>query len=253
MWIVEDITERRRHADEVARLLREQEAILGTASIGIVFVKDRRIVRCNRRYEEMYGYAPGELDGKPTAVLYADDARVRRGASAAYAALRARRDRAPRRASAGARTAARSGTRADGRAVDPQDPQQGLGVDGRGRHRAAPRRGGAAARARRAAGAARQRGGRHRLQPRPQDRALQPALRGDVRLRAGRGDRHLDGAHIYFTDEEFERAAASTRSSTRAARTRASSGCAARTAPASGAGSPAARSQPAIRRAATSG
>ena len=61
MWIVEDITDRRRHADEVARLLREQEAILGTASVGIVFVKDRRIVRCNRRYEEMYGYGPGEL------------------------------------------------------------------------------------------------------------------------------------------------------------------------------------------------
>ena len=72
VWIVEDITERRRQADELARLLREQEAILGTASIGIVFVKDRRIVRCNRRYEEMYGYGPGELDGKPTAVLYPD-------------------------------------------------------------------------------------------------------------------------------------------------------------------------------------
>src|SRR5205823_6571411 len=60
VWIVEDITERRRQADEVTRLLREQEAILGTASIGIVFASERRIVRCNRRYEEMYGYGPGE-------------------------------------------------------------------------------------------------------------------------------------------------------------------------------------------------
>src|SRR6185295_15508004 len=72
VWIVEDITERRRQADEVSRLLREQEAILGNASIGIVFIKDRRIVRCNRRYEEMYGYAPGEMDGKPTSMVYAD-------------------------------------------------------------------------------------------------------------------------------------------------------------------------------------
>ncbi|HEY3076209.1 MAG TPA: PAS domain-containing protein, partial [Burkholderiales bacterium] len=71
VWIVEDITERRRQADEVTRLLREQEAILGTASIGIVFVKERRIVRCNRRYEEMYGYGPGEMDGQPTSILYA--------------------------------------------------------------------------------------------------------------------------------------------------------------------------------------
>ena len=72
VWIVEDITEKRRHADEVARLLREQQAILGSAAVGIVFLRDRRIVRCNRRYEEMYGYAPGELDGKPTAVLFPD-------------------------------------------------------------------------------------------------------------------------------------------------------------------------------------
>ncbi|TMH74270.1 MAG: PAS domain S-box protein, partial [Betaproteobacteria bacterium] len=79
VWIVEDITERRRQADEVARLLREQEAILGTASIGIVFVKERRIVRCNRRYEEMYGYGPGEMDGQPTSILYAGGADFEQG------------------------------------------------------------------------------------------------------------------------------------------------------------------------------
>ena len=72
VWIVEDITDRRRQADELQHVLREQEAILGSASIGIVFIRERRIVRCNRRYEEMYGYAPGELDGKPTSVLYAN-------------------------------------------------------------------------------------------------------------------------------------------------------------------------------------
>jgi diguanylate cyclase (GGDEF)-like protein/PAS domain S-box-containing protein len=123
VWIVEDITEKRRHADEVARLLREQQAILGTASIGIVFVKDRRIVRCNRRYEEMYGYGPGELDGRPTAILYTDISEhskaaavyetLARGETTRQIELRKRKD----------------GTtfwnRADGRAVDPQDPHKG--------------------------------------------------------------------------------------------------------------------------------
>src|SRR5678810_651191 len=66
-WIVEDITEKRRQADEVARLVREQEAILGTASIGIVFVRERRIVRCNRRYEEKYGYGPAAPSAHATA------------------------------------------------------------------------------------------------------------------------------------------------------------------------------------------
>ncbi len=72
VWIVEDITERKRATDELNRLLREQEAILQTASVGISFVKDRRIMRCTRRFEEMYGYDPGELIGEATLVLYPD-------------------------------------------------------------------------------------------------------------------------------------------------------------------------------------
>ena len=123
VWIVEDITERRRHADEVARLLREQDAILGTASVGIVFIRDRRIVRCNRRYEEMYGYGPGELDGKPTAIVYGDPADH---ASAESAYLNLARGGTARRVEVRRR---KDGTtfwvRADGRAVDPQEPLKG--------------------------------------------------------------------------------------------------------------------------------
>ena len=120
VWIVEDITERRRHADVAARLLREQDAIFGTASVGIVFLKDRRIVRCNRRYEEMYGYAPGELDGKPTSELYANAADLANAASAYELLARGQTARRvePRRRKDGSTF----WTRADGRAVDSQDP-----------------------------------------------------------------------------------------------------------------------------------
>ena len=123
VWIVEDITEKRRHADEIQRLLREQEAILGTATIGITFVRDRKIVRCNRRYEEMYGYARGELDGQPTAILYVNPedeaktqfayARLARGETWRRVELRKRKD------------GSTFWSRADGRAVDPQDPDKG--------------------------------------------------------------------------------------------------------------------------------
>jgi diguanylate cyclase (GGDEF)-like protein/PAS domain S-box-containing protein len=82
VWIVDDVTEDKHRAGELARLLREQSAILDTASIGICFVKDRRIVRCNRRMEEMYGYGPGELTGRPTAVTYPDEAAHEQAASA---------------------------------------------------------------------------------------------------------------------------------------------------------------------------
>jgi PAS domain S-box-containing protein len=78
VWILEDVTSAKRHGDEVARLLREQEAIFDTASIGIAFVRDRRIVRCNQRYEQMYGYASGELNGKPSSLFYPSEDEYRK-------------------------------------------------------------------------------------------------------------------------------------------------------------------------------
>jgi len=71
VWIVEDITAAKRHSDEVARLVREQVAIFETASIGMVFLREGRVVRGNARFEQMYGYATGELGGQSAAALYA--------------------------------------------------------------------------------------------------------------------------------------------------------------------------------------
>jgi len=70
VWIAQDITERQKQRDRLEQVLREQEAILDAASIGIAFVRESRIVRCNRRLEELVGYAPGELDGQSTALLW---------------------------------------------------------------------------------------------------------------------------------------------------------------------------------------
>ncbi|MGH8674410.1 MAG: PAS domain-containing protein, partial [Burkholderiales bacterium] len=69
VWIAQDITDRQRHRDELERALREQEAILNATSIGISFVRERKIARCNRRFEELFGYGPGELTGQSTALL----------------------------------------------------------------------------------------------------------------------------------------------------------------------------------------
>jgi diguanylate cyclase (GGDEF)-like protein/PAS domain S-box-containing protein len=123
VWIVEDVTVRKRHADEVARLLREQEAILDTASIGIIFVRDRHIVRCNRRMEEMYGFAPGELNGKPTSVTYADGADYAE-AEKAYAEM-ARGQTHTHVMQAKRRDGTMFWERSTGRAVDPANPARG--------------------------------------------------------------------------------------------------------------------------------
>jgi diguanylate cyclase (GGDEF)-like protein/PAS domain S-box-containing protein len=123
VWIIEDVTERKRHADEVARLLREQEAILDTASIGICFVRDRSIVRCNRRMEEMYGYAPGELNGKSTSITYAEE-RDHAAAEKGYAEM-ARGQTYSHVMPARHRDGTVFWERSTGRAVDPADPARG--------------------------------------------------------------------------------------------------------------------------------
>src|SRR5437764_5035426 len=122
-WTVAAFTGSRRDADEIARLLSEQEAILGTAPMGIVFVKDRRIVRCNRRYEEMYGYGPGEMDGQPTTILYPGSAGFEQGGTV-YEAL-ARGETSRRIELRRRKDGSTFWNRADGRAVDPQDPHKG--------------------------------------------------------------------------------------------------------------------------------
>ncbi|HEX9398410.1 MAG TPA: EAL domain-containing protein [Burkholderiales bacterium] len=123
VWIVEDITEQRRQSDEVNRLLRAQEAILGTAAVGVVFVRDRHIVRCNRRYEEMYGYGAGELDGQPTSLLYPSHEDYERSASIyepLFHGQTSRRVESRRR-----KDGSTFWARADGRAVDPREPHLG--------------------------------------------------------------------------------------------------------------------------------
>jgi PAS domain S-box-containing protein len=52
----------------------ELHAILDSASAGIVLMKDRHIAQCNRRMDEMLGYAHGEQIGKPTRIWYPDEA-----------------------------------------------------------------------------------------------------------------------------------------------------------------------------------
>ena len=124
IWIAEDITDRKRAASELNRVLREQEAIFESVSMGIAFIKDRRIARCNRRYEEMYGYMPGELAGQPTLQIYADNDEYRDAATRAYEVLRTGKTYeqvAQRRRKDGSVIWARS----TARAIDPADPAQG--------------------------------------------------------------------------------------------------------------------------------
>jgi diguanylate cyclase (GGDEF)-like protein/PAS domain S-box-containing protein len=84
VWLFEDITERKRADGEVQRMVREQDLILGNATVGIAFVRNRTIQRCNRFLEEMVGAAPGALIGQPSSVLFATEEEWKEAARLAY-------------------------------------------------------------------------------------------------------------------------------------------------------------------------
>jgi len=59
--------------------------ILDTAGVGIAFIRQRQIIRCNQRCAEIYGYATAsEMLGQSTASLYPSDAASRALGGAAY-------------------------------------------------------------------------------------------------------------------------------------------------------------------------
>ncbi len=80
-----DVTRQHEQAEQTRRLLVEQETILDNALVGIAYLKHRRVVSCNRRLEEIFGYGPGELIGRSTECLYATRAIFEAVGERAYA------------------------------------------------------------------------------------------------------------------------------------------------------------------------
>lgn len=76
------------HSSALSQALRELDVILANAGVGIVFVKARRLVRCNQRYAEIYGFnSPEAAIGRSSVELYASEQEARSLASRAYAVL----------------------------------------------------------------------------------------------------------------------------------------------------------------------
>jgi diguanylate cyclase (GGDEF)-like protein/PAS domain S-box-containing protein len=119
-----DITELRRAQDAYGEVLAEEALVLDTLPVGVAFLTDRSIVRCNRRLEQMLGYGPGELNGQSSRVLYPND-EVWREAGERYALLKGGevRDGEMRLAR---KDGSRIWCRVVGRAVNPETPQASI-------------------------------------------------------------------------------------------------------------------------------
>ena len=116
-----DVKELQQTRDAYERVLAEEKLVLDTLPVGVAFMADRVITRCNRRLEQMLGYGPGELNGQSSRVLYPTD-ELWREAGGRYAVLRGGEvhegEMRLRR-----KDGSRLWCRLVGRAMDPESPQ----------------------------------------------------------------------------------------------------------------------------------
>ncbi|MES2296248.1 MAG: PAS domain S-box protein [Pseudomonadota bacterium] len=89
VWLLHDITERKRAETVLKQTMIEQQAILDNALVGIYLVDtERRFLRVNQRFLDMFGYLEHEVIGQSTELLYGSRAQFEQ-MGADYALLRA--------------------------------------------------------------------------------------------------------------------------------------------------------------------
>ena len=82
------------YRNDRAKLLQDAadyQIIFNNAIIGICYSIDRVIVRCNRRFEMMFGYEPGELDNREFLQIYPSEEEYQRIGRSAYRHFRTHR------------------------------------------------------------------------------------------------------------------------------------------------------------------
>ena len=63
IWIIEDISAQKQAQLQFEAVLNEQKLILDNAMVGIMFLSERTVTRCNHTLEKLLGYESGELHG----------------------------------------------------------------------------------------------------------------------------------------------------------------------------------------------
>jgi len=70
IWVIEDRTEHKRAEESLRNALLENQAILDSAVMGISMIEQGRNLRCNAKMEELFGYAPGEMQALSVQSFY---------------------------------------------------------------------------------------------------------------------------------------------------------------------------------------
>ena len=86
--VPDPLTTRRDAFTQLRLALREQQVVLDSAGVGIAFIRQRAVIRCNQRFAEIYGYAHStDIIGQSSRSLYQSDADFRALGEAAYAVM----------------------------------------------------------------------------------------------------------------------------------------------------------------------
>lgn len=73
VWILVDVTQARELVQQHAQSLAEMQAIMNNASVAIIFTRDRKVVRFNPKFSELFGYPGDSAIGLPGRSLYRSD------------------------------------------------------------------------------------------------------------------------------------------------------------------------------------
>jgi len=82
-----DVSEQVRAERLSAQALQDQQVIFEAVSLGIMYTVGRQIKRCNPMFEQLLGYAPGELLGCSTQCLYSSERQFEQAGVELYAPI----------------------------------------------------------------------------------------------------------------------------------------------------------------------
>ncbi len=89
VWVcvISDVTAWKQTDERLQQLSSEQDAILENAIIGIAFIRDRKFVRVNQRFEQLFGFERDQIIGQSTITIYPNQQAYQQFGEQAYPML----------------------------------------------------------------------------------------------------------------------------------------------------------------------
>jgi diguanylate cyclase (GGDEF)-like protein/PAS domain S-box-containing protein len=74
VWLIDDIDARKITEAALASVREQHHLILDNVLVGVAFLREGRVTQCNRAFEQLLGWEPGELSGRSSREWYGSDA-----------------------------------------------------------------------------------------------------------------------------------------------------------------------------------